>query len=201
MGRRAALLTCVVLALAASAGTGGFTVVSADRDVSVIAAGDDRAMPSVDVHDHELRNGLHRDVKLATVTNTFPTTISSLDVEVTSETMIPPKPTHVGPPEPSAPLRAGEQADVQAAVTCGATGRTEQFTIEISVLTQSGTSVELTRAATVECNGKPNLGESGRGNGGAEERGNDKAGSHDKNGNQGHGKAGDRGTEVGSPTP
>ncbi|WP_225332878.1 hypothetical protein [Halomicrobium urmianum] len=160
--RRAALLTCVVLALAATAGTGGFASVSAERDASVVVA-DDGAMPRVDLHGQALRNGRHEDVRLATLTNTFPTTISSLEVEVRSETMIPPKPTTSGTAEPTAPLRVGETAALTADVTCGATGRTERFTVELSIFTRSGASVEMTREATVECTGEPNRGVSGRG--------------------------------------
>lgn len=165
IGRRAALLTCVVLALAATAGTGGFTVVSADRDVSVIAAGDERAMPGVDVHDQELRNGRHEEVRLATVTNTFPTTITSIEAEVQSENaMFVPKSTGPARVEPAAPLRSGERAAVTADITCRSMEQIEGFSIGISVLTRSGASVEMTREATVECNGKPNRGVSGRGN-------------------------------------
>lgn len=163
IGRRTALLTCLVLALAATAGTGGFASVSAERDASVVVA-DDGAMPRVDVHEHALRNGRHEDVRLATLTNTFPTTVASLEVAVRSETMIPPKPTTSGTAEPAAPLRVGETAALTADVTCGATGRTERFTVKISVLTRSGASVEMTREATVECTGEPNRGVSGRGN-------------------------------------
>ncbi|WP_226022289.1 hypothetical protein [Halomicrobium salinisoli] len=164
IGRRAALVTCVVLALAATAGTGGFASVSAERDAAVVVADDDRAMPRVDLHALELRNGRHEDVRLATLTNTFPTTITSLDVEVSSETMIPPKPTSSGSAESAAPLRVGEATALTADVTCGATGRTERFSVEMSVLTRSGASVEMTREATVECTGEPNKGVSGRGN-------------------------------------
>lgn len=164
IGRRAALLTCVVLALAATAGTGGFASVSAERDASVVVA-DDGAMPRVDMNGTmHLRNGRHESVRLATLTNTFPTTITSVDVEVQSETMVPPKPTSPGTTEPAAPLRVGETADVTADVTCGATGRTERFTVEVSVLTRSGASVELTREMEIRCTGEPNRGVSGHGN-------------------------------------
>ncbi len=191
IGRRAALLTCVVLTLAATADTGGFTSVSADRDVSVVAASDERAMPSVDVHDHELRNGRHEEVRLITLTNTFPT-ITSIEAEARSEnTMFVPKSTGPARVELRAPLRVSEQATVTADITCRSMEQIEGFSIQISILTRSGTSVELTREATVECTGEPNRGESGRGNGGADERG---GGSADGNGN-------DRGDDNASRAP
>ena len=63
--------------------TGGFSAVSAERQVAVDTAPDERALLGVETHDRTLHAGMNEDTPLVTLENRFGVPLTDVDVTVT----------------------------------------------------------------------------------------------------------------------
>lgn len=163
-GRDHRLAVAVLVCLALTVGTSGLSTVSAERGFSVAVADDGSAYLGVQVHSHELPNGNHKDVPLLTLTNRFPSAIVEFDASVLpTPDPKPPRITGPGVERPPTPIGVGDTAAVTASLTCAANPHgTDQFTVHVTAVTASGSTVELERTVTIDCTGEPNRGASGR---------------------------------------
>lgn len=148
--RRLALLLGTLALVGTAVSTGGFSVVSADRQVDVSTAPDSQAFLGVETHDQTLRAGTNEDTPLVTLGNQFGVPLT--DVEVTVAGSAPPPTvvdTSAKPVDVPSSLGVGESGTVTASVVCGGS-QSGVLTVDIYAAGR-GVSVTMERTVRVDC--------------------------------------------------
>lgn len=173
MGRlRHLSIALAALVLLSAVGTGAFSSASADRQVTVAVAEDDRALIGVESDGVELDNGAHigdnetqegqsrgggtrQTVTLLRLTNRFQEPVTEVDVELIGGDHRTPPNLGTGGLSDFETIVVGESAAVTADVVCSnAAGNEETWTLRVEASGESF-SVETTERVTVTCTGSP----------------------------------------------
>jgi hypothetical protein len=152
VSRRYALAALLVAGLLVAAGTGGFTVTTAQRGAEISVAPDGQAYLDVRTADRSLDAGT-ATVGLVALENRFPSPLDDVEVSIGSDG--PEPPTLRGYDAPDG-LRSGASGTVTATAVCDPRNETtaETWTVWINA-SGPAVAVNLARSVTVSCEAAP----------------------------------------------
>jgi len=152
--RHLPLAVLLLAALLVVSSTGGLSATSADRQIGYAVVPDEHAYLGIDVVDHSLAPGLHRERTLVDLENGFGAHLSDVHVSIRGDS--PRSPVLRGYDAPHH-LAAGSDGAVTAAIRCDAGNDSAATEIWTVTIVASGPSVttELSRPVRITCERGP----------------------------------------------